>query len=759
MARIPFNVDAYTARLIGRENVSKLSSAILELVKNTYDADASVCFIYFDETDNALYIGDNGSGMTMEIIKKNWMTIGKSSKKYNYISQSGRIQTGAKGIGRFALDRIADKCTMMTISETERFKWSVDWRDFESESAITEVSAELTETEDTFKDFLINTHNPHIQNFVSSKLTSCGTVFKLTLLRDMWNSDRLDDIRKELVTLIPFELSQIFNIFLFDNVVGADAASVLHGDDDFSYDYKIEFDVDSDDLVKVNIWRNEFDFRNKFEHILKAANFSDEDREYFGGTNISISTTFSEFMTKSKNRINNSIGTFNGTLYFAKLQQTKDDREKFYYKDIPDRRLLRESFGGIKIYRDQFRVRPYGDPSTSNYDWLQLSSRKNSSPAAVASSKGSWRVRGDQMVGSVYISRINVTLPDQANREGIVETAEFGMLKAFLINIIQLFERDRQYVFRKLNDLFERESETEKYQKEISEKASAKKEHKGKDNNKSILDSSQADSAVDARKAQQVIEAKERIIQNLEDENRMLSVLATTGISTNAYMHEFKAQTHKLGMKIIMAKEALELDYDQDEALKQLLLADKIRISFSSWFGVTVESVRRDKRKLKSVDLCALLDELCGAWQLVLSDKGITIAFSKPENPIYFRCFPYEIEVIVNNLVTNSSGIFETYRNTLKEINIEICENDSFLELVYSDTGPGLASEYKKDPEIILEPFESDKTNGNGERIGTGMGMWLINRTVSAYNGIIDLSRNSKEPTGFYCNISLPQKA
>ena len=74
MPKIPFNVDAYTARLIGRENVSKLNGAILELVKNTYDADASVCFVYFDEIRQEVYIGDNGCGMTPEIIRTNWMT-------------------------------------------------------------------------------------------------------------------------------------------------------------------------------------------------------------------------------------------------------------------------------------------------------------------------------------------------------------------------------------------------------------------------------------------------------------------------------------------------------------------------------------------------------------------------------------------------------------------------------------------------------------------------------------------------------------
>ncbi len=81
MAKISFNVDAYTARLIGRENVSKLNGAIIELVKNTYDADATICVLYYEKTTNSLYIADNGCGMTKDVIIKHWMTIGRSTKK------------------------------------------------------------------------------------------------------------------------------------------------------------------------------------------------------------------------------------------------------------------------------------------------------------------------------------------------------------------------------------------------------------------------------------------------------------------------------------------------------------------------------------------------------------------------------------------------------------------------------------------------------------------------------------------------------
>ena len=98
MAKISFNVDAYTARLIGRENVSRLDGAVIELIKNTYDADASVCFIYYDDKLSTLYLGDNGCGMTEEIIRRHWMTIGRSSKKDSFVSRWGRTQTGEKGI-------------------------------------------------------------------------------------------------------------------------------------------------------------------------------------------------------------------------------------------------------------------------------------------------------------------------------------------------------------------------------------------------------------------------------------------------------------------------------------------------------------------------------------------------------------------------------------------------------------------------------------------------------------------------------------
>lgn len=75
---ISFNVDAYTARLIGRENVSKLEGAVLEIVKNAYDADAKVFCLYYSASENCIIMIDNGSGMVEEVLRDHWMTIGNS---------------------------------------------------------------------------------------------------------------------------------------------------------------------------------------------------------------------------------------------------------------------------------------------------------------------------------------------------------------------------------------------------------------------------------------------------------------------------------------------------------------------------------------------------------------------------------------------------------------------------------------------------------------------------------------------------------
>lgn len=761
MAKIPFNVDAYTARLIGRENVSKLEGAVVELVKNTYDADATYCILYYDEKTDVLYLADNESGMTEDIIKNHWMTIGRSSKKENFVSQKGRIQTGEKGIGRFALDRIADSCQMLTCTDGghSRLLWTVDWDSFSNGKNITEIGADLDKTDINFIHFLDGCTNSNVIKLIKKKWKTSGTIFKLTNLRDDWNSELIHTIRENLASLIPYELSAIYKIYCFGNEDTEETAEVFSDLESFSYDYKIEFEVSKQFEVDTKLWRNEYNFGRDEDSILKKAGLI-EEKEYFHNTPINKTYKFDEIVPKVSKKEKEALGIFKGIFYFAKKSQTKRDKERFYQKDITGRIDIRDTFGGIKLYRDNFRVRPYGDPKTSAYDWLQLARRKAGSPAGVAS-KGIWRVNADQMVGSIFISRINIALPDQSNREGIVETTEFRLLQEFLKGILEILEKDRQYVFRKLADLYAKEYPVKKIQEEINRKAEKQEEinRKAKIHGNIAVSGEQeaeTEQTVSALAAKQILDEKDEQIVELKDEIKMLRALATTGIVTNEYIHEFKTLSHHLSLKIVMAKEALEKDKDMEAACAYINQANKIREGFNSWFQVTIESIKQDKRCRKKTDIIKIISEATESWNKTLRSKHIEIIFrGDPQQKLFMRCFPYEIDTILSNLISNSTASFEKVKTPEKKIYIDVKEENENIRIDYSDTGAGLDAIYKNNPEKTLEVFETDKRNASGEKIGTGMGLWIVNNTVQEYGGKIDLSRNMAEKTGYYITIFL----
>ena len=754
MAKISFSVDAYTARLIGRENVSKLDGAVIELIKNTYDADASCCFLYYDRKKNILYLGDNGCGMTEEVIKRHWMTIGRSSKKDSFLSRNGRIQTGEKGIGRFALDRIANNCRMLTGTENsgDRLLWTVEWEMFSPGKNITDINAELEKTDISFEEFVTDCSNPEIYHMVRTYWSDHGSIFQMTNLRDEWNENVIKQLRENFSSLIPAELSTEYRLYCFTNEDTKDTAEVLSDAGVFDFDYKVEFYV-LDENVDVKIIRNEYDFGDEESELLRRVGLT-EEKAYFHGKPIEKSYLFEEILPGIEK---NDIGEFHGVLYFSKVKQTKKDRERFFQKDITGRKDLRDTFGGIKIYRDNFKVRPYGDAKSSSFDWLMLARRKIQSPAGVAS-LGTWRASADQIMGAVFISRANVMLPDQSNREGIVETKEFRTLKEFILNVLKLFEDDRQRIYRLLDADYKERHSTEGIQEEINKKAKEqeKKEQSDVENDESLKKSISSSLGIEPIRAKRILDDKDEQIEELENELKMLRALATTGIVTNTYIHEFKTLSHRLSMKIVMAKEAIDMYQNMQDAAEYINEANDIRESFNSWFQVTIDAVKKDKRKRKKTNVIGILTPLIHSWIATLKVKKVHIELMNSEQEeIILKCFPFEIETIMNNLIANSVASFERKRVEKNEIIIKVCEKDGYVVIDYSDTGAGLSPVFKKEPRKTLDPFVSDKRDTSGNLIGTGMGLWIVNNTVNDYNGYIDLEKNKTIETGYFITLFL----
>jgi len=290
--KIPFKVSARTAKLIGLENFSTEEGAVIELVKNTYDADASKCILIFDlkikkekvindegveieiekfEKDNScIYIIDNGIGMYDKIIQNQWMTIGTDDKLYEHTSEGGRIKTGAKGIGRFALNRLGMLTNMTSlpsvlevedkkeISENSLetpntkiipntnnigFEWTVDWKDFDKKGAtVSDVEAVLSVKENAnLKYEYVNRFSsyPKIKEVLEEVDFKSGTVIEITELNDEWNEDKLRKLFGNLEMLLPPEEQNDFciDLFLLNNLDEFGTLKRAYYDD---FDYKLK---------------------------------------------------------------------------------------------------------------------------------------------------------------------------------------------------------------------------------------------------------------------------------------------------------------------------------------------------------------------------------------------------------------------------------------------------------------------------------------------------------------------------------------
>lgn len=759
---VEFSVDAYTARLIGRENVSKLEGAVLEIVKNAYDADAKNFCLYYSKDQNCIYIMDNGCGMTENVIRSHWMTIGNSSKKNEYITPGKRIQTGAKGIGRFALDRLSDKCKMLTISEQGGLEWIVNWNDFEWNKKISQVKAKIYDIDMNLLEYSNVDYwkNDELAAYVKSlNYKGRGTVFCLEELHDKWDDRTMIRLRNHLENLLPPNVVDDFEILFFDDETSLNDARVISANID-SFDYKFDFEIKEDDL-KIQILRNEFDFRGEEEIVFKEAGFDEAEQQYFSGK---IKEEF--FSIRKICGKENCIGDFSGTFYFYKITQTAKDQERFYTKSIIGRANLVKKFGGIKLYRDKFRIRPYGEYGDSDFDWLELSARKNRSPAGLGHPTGTWRVNAEQIFGDVAISRRNTNLEDDANRNGIQEGDGLFQLKQILLYVIGEFERDRQSIGRKLADYAKEKDELAKQIEAMRKLAEERKkweeekaeEEKTGQNQACEQKEAPAVSPSDVTAVLDAMEQKqEQELQELRDEIKMLQTLATTGIVTNMFMHEIRTLTNNIGQELDSAFEAIEYDHDVEYALGNIKRAIILKKNFRAWFRITIESIKKDKRLRKKQNLGIMLTDYMNTWNDILEKNGVRLQYNCDAD-IELWCFEFDMENIISNLISNSMASFDRETGKIlekKEILLEIISLEKGFLIDYKDTGWGLIPKYKDRPETILEAFESSRNLIGDEEDGTGMGMWIVNKTVLEYNGTIDLSENRKSETGFYIKIQM----
>jgi signal transduction histidine kinase len=856
-SKIPFKVSARTARLIGRENIATSKGAIIELVKNGYDADSKVSIVYFDNQystfqneistshfqtlldkgiDNevllnvysknedayilkadiedgvksefkktlakfsTLYIIDSGEGMTQNVIRENWMTIGTDNKAIDVFTKTGRVKAGAKGIGRFALDKLGSRCEMTTIfnpenhkTDTDEFgiatqnngyKWIVNWEDFEGEfKTIDNVNAELEGVKAlSLKHELVKI----LPQFDLTKIANepdfkFGTILKITELRDNWEDFFVDQVYSDLEVLVPPKESGGFEIYLFSSLT-PDKYGEVFGSICDDFDYKITATADENQNVKITVYRREYDVETIAPELfsreaMKIEPFRKKDFvEGFWKTEKTFSQLLPGYAQVDEDRVFNDIGVFDFSFYFLKRAFNTPDANRFFYRKFlsNNRKDWLDKFGGVKLFRDNFRVRPYGETKDVAFDWLELGNRKAASPAGIGKKEGGYRVEPENVAGAIKISRLtNVNFEDKSSREGLQENTTFQIFKKLIAAIINILETDRAYIAREMA-MFDDErfgpersrQEAEAIAKRILNESRAKKIAKANDTSSNPTTTSQPEDIKDQELAiiAELNEKKDEEIEKLKEEQKVLRGLASSGIVLASFSHDLSKLNNVLNSRVdklknLFSEKILEADYAETEERKnpfaQLEKMRKQDLKLQNWLNFSLGAARKDKRKRKQLFLLKYFNDFKIDWTTILENRAIDFDISKIED-IDLRVFEIDFDSIFNNLLVNSIDAFNLSTiNRVRTVSISVASNSKEIVIDYYDNGPGLSQDIEK-ADKIFEPLFTTKRNAfTGEEEGTGLGMWLVKSIVEENDGIVKLLFPEN---GFGLRISFPIK-
>ncbi len=763
MARIPFSVSARTARLIGRENVANAEGAVIELVKNSYDADADNVTVFFSG-DEELYIIDNGHGMTEEIIKSAWMTIGTDHKEIDPFSPRKRVKSGAKGIGRFALDRLGEKVEMYTLPKgaDKGFLWKADWSDFEKAGTnVSDIKASLEEIEKK----VIAQQLPEF--YKDSGFSKQGTVLKISKLRDTWDEKLIAELYESLESLVPGEgvdnFSISLNAFRFPDKFGH-VKPLLNQD----FDYRIDASYSSKtQKVTVTVERNEFDIpllEKKFSELFLDTRMDSEPYRLADFKKGSFKKIYSigEIISgySDPGNLIENIGDFSFKLTFAKNRApNKEDAQKYPYKsfEYAARSEWLERFSGIRIFRDNFRVRPYGEKGD---DWLHLGERAALSPAGPGQRLNGYRVRPNQVYGAVYISRLqNLLFQDKSSREGIQENDTFSLFKNLLISIVGVMERDRNIIFFSLSELHKRTNEAERIKAEAREAAERIKKEKDQP---SSTDWNFSEDAEKVARAFQVLEGE---IEEKHEEIKILRSLASAGLITAAVAHELRGLenvlvTRNQELRSLIEPYIKEADlagvkdaFNPFVLIKEMEQTDK---NLREWLSYALMPLKRDKRKRAIIFLSEYFAGLGNTWSNLLAERKISLDIGSVDESYRVKAFHIDLDTIFNNLVINSIESFARQKKSVeRKIQVQCSYHDDRYRIIYTDNGAGLDESFKKNPDIIFEPQITTKVDSEGKVIGTGMGMYLVKNTVEENGGSVEFLETAE---GFSIAITLVGK-
>ena len=648
-----------TPRIIahfGEDLIKNESIAILELVKNSYDACATECKVEFYSRNKELekiVISDNGFGMNANIIKNVWLVVGTNHKKNAKKNQCGRYPLGEKGIGRLGVHKLGKKIRLFskTINDKE-VELSIDWTELENAKQIDDFDIDV------------------IENTVPKQYSknNTGTTIIIEELKSKWDRRQVREIYRNLLSLnSPF--------------------------------------ADNNDSFKVDIWSNE----NIFEGLPKLEDIIANGGLYFGSCILNgnrIKKFNYEFrpwssLNKIDGRKLNLSNLGEQELYLKGLKE-EDGKKKLveYEIDLDELQIGEIEFdiiifekdavifnyvnaekksiidylnenGGIRVYRDNVRVYDYGERDN---DWLGIDLKR-------VHRVGSY-VSNNIILGYVRLKRNeSLGLREKTNREGFIEDEVYNAFVDAINYVLNIFVRQRNIDKFRLTTLYKTYKVIEPVLSDLAEVME--------------LVEKKITNEVDKK---DIIKYLNRISIQYKEVKEVLIKSANAGLNLSVVIHEIEKQ--------IAALLGYVKNGEKDQIIKVSLRLEKIVRGYTAMIR---------KSAIKDTILSDIVNIALENYEFRFSDHKIEV-YNNPKN-CNISAFLAQAEAIsvLTNLLDNSIYWLSYSRKENRKISVYITDQiKNYNSIIVSDNGPG----FNIPTDAAIQPFITGKPHNIGMGLG-----------------------------------------
>ena len=699
--KLRFRFDVSTFKLLGRELITDRITALFELVKNAYDANAERVDISFHNVgaitkDSKITIADDGIGMTIDDIQNRWMVIGTNSKRgTNKFSPPPfkRRLVGEKGVGRFAVEKLGSRLILKTktTGSKEVVVLEIDWRKYEKLSKqldLFPMNSDKTYFTDIDNELRLETPGGNYR----------GTSLEISLFEreQIWTKSDIERASKELAKIV----------------------SPLKK---FSYPFSIQ--IQSNEHKEFQNYTVE---NNAIRYATKeiSLNYNDATQETLKFEGSHLTTTKVPFR---------AMGPVKMTLYYF------DQAAKRKFKD----KYKGEVIDGIKIYRDDVIATPFAEyaaKDTKKRDILGIDKRRYSGFFDKVSSR--------DLIGYVDITRDNnPRIIEATNRQDFVDNEEYRDLKDFIIE--QLEELEKWLTYEKNKDKQKTKSNLADSRTDLSDFVKEIKQLK--ENAPSNLQQPLDRIEKQAKKVQKDVNRGLKAFQDLEKEKDRQENLFLSLMSLQDYALELSHVVRISLAKILHLAEFFKTDFPNPEYDNLFLVyADSIlneMLSLDKAIDFMLSYARSDIG-FEEIDVKETIENLFLSYTRAFKAENIS-TIVEIDNPLIITHNRKFIEDIFENLISNSIKALEGTEEKIIKCT-GLVEEENFV-IYFSDNGYGIA---KENQHKIFDIYFTT----TAEQGGAGIGLFTVAKRIEALQGSIEVVESEFTPLGATFKIVLPFK-